>query len=74
MDILEKVFLLAVLKKEDEETLNDIVIKIEATGTFSMKEGKAILKKLKKEGYLENNVLTFKGTTAAKEAEAEFKM
>lgn len=74
LDILEKVFLLAVLKKETDETLNDIIIKIEATGSFSIREGKAILKKLKKENYIENGQLTFKGIQAGKLAEQEFKL
>ena len=74
LDLLEKVFLLAVLKKEEDEYLNDIVVKIEQTGSFSMKEGKAILKKLKKELYIEDGKLSFKGVEAAKKAEAEFKI
>ena len=37
MDINEKVLLLAILKKEDEESLNDIVLKLENTGLFSLK-------------------------------------
>ena len=35
MDIDEKVLLLGILKKESDETLNDIVIKLENTGMFS---------------------------------------
>jgi hypothetical protein len=40
MDINEKVLLLAILKKESVETLNDVVLKLENTGLFSLKEGK----------------------------------
>ena len=48
MDINEKVLLLAILKKESAETLNDVVLKLENTGLFSLKEGKRLLKNLKK--------------------------
>ena len=39
MDIVEKVLLLAILKKESDETLNDVVLKLENTNLFSLKEG-----------------------------------
>ena len=39
--------LLAILKKESAETLNDVVLKLENTGLFSLKEGKRLLKNLK---------------------------
>lgn len=74
MDINEKVFLLAVLKKENDETLNDIVIKLEENGLFTLKEGKKLLKKLKTEQYLSDTFLTLKGEIIAKKVEAEFKI
>lgn len=74
MDINEKVFLLAVLKKENDETLNDIVIKLEENGLFTLKEGKKLLKKLKTEQYLSDTFLTLKGEVIAKKVEAEFKI
>ena len=74
MDMNEKVFLLAVLKKESDETLNDIVIKLEANGLFSLKDGKKLLKKLKKEQYLTDSHLTLKGDVIAKKVEEEFKI
>jgi len=74
MDINEKVFLLAVLKKESDETLNDIVIKLEANGLFSLKDGKKLLKKLKKEEFVSDSFLTVKGQLKAKEVEQEFKI
>lgn len=74
MDINEKVFLLAVLKKESDETLNDIVIKLEENGLFTLKEGKKLLKKLKTEQYLSDTFLTLKGEVIAKKVEAEFKI
>lgn len=74
MDINEKVLLLAILKKESQESLNDIVLKLENTGLFSLKEGKRLLKKLKKEEFLSDSFLTLKGDAIAKNVEQEFKI
>ena len=74
MDINEKVLLLAILKKESNESLNDIVLKLENTGMFSLKEGKKLLKKLKNEQYINDSFLTFKGEAIAKNVEQEFKI
>lgn len=74
MDIDEKVLLLAILKKESNESLNDIVLKLEDTGMFSLKEGKKLLKKLKTEQYINDSFLTFKGEAIAKNVEQEFKI
>lgn len=74
MDINEKVLLLGILKKENDETLNDVVIKLENTGMFTLKEGKKLLKKLKTEGYLLDSSLSLKGDLAAKEVEKEFRI
>ncbi len=74
MDIEKKVFLLAILKKKDDENLNDIIMILEDAGVFSFKEGKKLLKELKKDGFIEGEELTFKGIEAAKDAELEFKL
>ena len=74
MDINEKIILLGILKKESDETLNDVIIKLENTGMFSLKEGKKLLKKLKTEGFVLDNTLSLKGDLAAKEVEKEFKI
>ncbi|CAM3574326.1 hypothetical protein [Arcobacter aquimarinus] len=74
MDINEKVLLLAILKKESNETLNDIVLKLEDTGLFSLKEGKKLLKKLKAEQFISDSFLTLKGEAIAKNVEQEFKI
>lgn len=74
MDINEKVLLLGILKKESDESLNDIVIKLENTGIFSLKEGKKLLKKLKTEGYVLDSSLSLKGDLAAKEVQKEFQL
>jgi oligoribonuclease NrnB/cAMP/cGMP phosphodiesterase (DHH superfamily) len=74
MDIIEKVLLLAILKKESDETLNDVVVTLENTNLFSLKEGKRLLKKLKSEEYISDSYLTFKGEAVAKNVEQEFKL
>lgn len=74
MDINEKVLLLAILKKDSDESLNDIVLKLEDNGLFSLKEGKRLLKKLKKEEFLSDSFLTLKGEAIAKNVEQEFKI
>jgi len=74
MDIIEKVLLLAILKKESNETLNDVVLTLENTNLFSLKEGKRLLKKLKSEEYLTDSYLTLKGEVVAKNVEQEFKI
>ena len=74
MDINEKVLLLGIYKKDDDETLNDIVLKLEASGLFSVKEGKKLLKKLKREEFINDTILTLKGQLIGKQVEAEFKI
>ncbi len=74
MDINEKVLLLAILKKEIDESLSDVVLKLENTGMFSLKEGKKLLKKLKSEEYISDSYLTLKGDVIAKNIEQEFKI
>ncbi len=74
MDINEKVLLLGIYKKEDNETLSDIVLKLEASGLFSLKDGKKLLKKLKKEEFVGDTILTLKGQLIGKQVEDEFKI
>jgi len=74
MDINEKILLLAILKKESDESLMDIVIKLEETGLFSLKEGKKLLKNLKKDECVSDSSLTLKGELIAKNVEQEFKI
>lgn len=74
MDIEVKVLLLAILKKETEETLNEVVLKLEEAQVFSLKEGKKNLKNLKNENYLSDNALSIKGMLVAQEIEKEFKI
>ncbi len=74
MDINEKILLLAILKKKDDETLMDVVSTLENTQLFTLKEGKKLLKKLKNEEFIIDGFLTLKGDLTAKEVEQEFKI
>lgn len=74
MEIESRVFLLAILKKKENESINDIIMILEDAGVFTYKEGKRVLKELKKEAYIEGEELTFKGVEKAKDAELEFKL
>jgi hypothetical protein len=68
------VLLLAILKKEHDETFNDVVLKLEQSHLFTLKEGKKLLKALKSDGFIVDNTLTLKGELEAKEIEKEFKI
>jgi hypothetical protein len=72
MDIESKVILLAILKKEDDESLNDIIFKLVESRVFDLKQGKKLLKKLKSENYISNGGLTMLGLTHANAALKEF--
>ena len=74
MDIEDKVLLLALLKKEAEEKLDDILMMLENSRVFTLKEGKKRARRLREAGFLQNGELTVKGEAAAKGAEAEFKL
>ena len=72
-NVVERVCLLAVMKKEPEETLADIQKMLVETGMFEMKECKKVFKMLNDEQYLSNDTLTMKGVMEAKLAEEMFK-
>lgn len=74
MDINKKVLLLAILKKDENENFIDIIVKLENTNLFSLKEGKKLLKELKKEEYISDSTLSLKGELEAKKIEEEFKI
>ncbi len=74
MDIEKKVLLLAIFKKNDKESINDILISLEEAKVFTFKKGKTYIKELKNDAFLVNNLLSFKGLTKAKEIDTEFKI
>lgn len=73
-DINKRVFLLAIFKKESDETLNEVTISLVNAGMFDLRGGKQILKELREAQYIVNDQLTIKGIAVATEAEAEFKL
>jgi hypothetical protein len=73
-DINKQVTLLAILKKEKDETINDILVKLENSRVYSLKEGKQILKEIKDEKLLKDGELTLLGLEKAKEAEKFFRL
>ncbi len=73
-NVVERVCLLALMKKEPDETLKDVQKMLVETGMFDMKECKDVFKMLKKEQYIsEDGGLTMKGVMEAKIAEEMFK-
>jgi len=72
-NVVERVCLLALMKKESEETLLDVQKMLVETGMFEMKECKKVFKMLKEEQYISNDTLTMKGVMEAKLAEEMFK-
>lgn len=75
MDMIEqRVLLLAIYKKEENESLNDIVAVMENSKVFTKKEGKKFLKNLKELHYVTDEGLTLVGIQKAKEIEMEFKV
>ena len=73
-DIIKRVFLLGILKKESGETLDEVTKALVNTGMFKIKEAKKVLKELEDNKYIVNGELSIKGLAIAKEAEAEFKL
>ena len=73
-ELNKKVLLLAILKKEEDETLIDVIKKMDNTKVFTLKQGKKYLKELKKEIFVSEDSLTMIGISKAKEVELEFKI
>ncbi len=74
MGIEEQVLLLGIYKRASDESIKDVVMKLEDTGMFTYKEGKKYLKSLKEDGYIQEDRLTVTGTQKAKEVEEGFKL
>jgi len=72
--IEKRVLLLGLYTREEDETLQDVLLKLEETGMFSLKEAKKLLRELKDEGYVAGNRLTLKGLERAKSVQDEFKL
>ena len=74
MDIEKKVLLLGILKKLEDENINDVLLRLEEAKVFTLKQGKSYLKELKSESLIVSNELSFKGLALAKDVEQEFKI
>lgn len=75
MDDLEKnVLLLAIYKKEEDESILDVVKKLANGGVFELKIGKKLLSELEREDAIIDDKLSFVGQMRAKSAEAMFRL
>ncbi|RUM70569.1 MAG: hypothetical protein DSZ07_02200 [Sulfurovum sp.] len=73
LDIIKKVFLLGVSKREEGENMQETLISLVNTGMFDMKEGKQVLKELRDAKYIVGDNLSMTGIIEADKAEKEFK-
>ena len=73
LDIEKRVFLLAIAKREEGESLDDVLDMLVRTGMFDLKEGKKVLQELKDEKYIVGENLSMTGVIEADKAEKEFK-
>jgi len=71
--LLEKVTLLAIYKKQADESLDDVIKILADTGMYEYSEGKALLSTLIDSGYIAGESLSLIGLNIAKRAEQEFK-
>ncbi len=69
-----RVLLLALYKKQDDESFNDVLGVMEESRVFTKKVGKKYLKFLKQENYITEDSFTMIGLEKAKEIEMEFKI
>ena len=74
LSIEERVFLLGIYTKGEDETLRDVLLSLANTGMFTPKDGKKVLKALQKKEYVIDGGLSFKGLAEAKKAKEEFSL
>jgi len=73
LEIEKRVFLLAIAKREEGESMDDVLAMLVETGMFDNKEGKRHLEALRKANYIVGENLTMTGVIEADKAEREFK-
>ena len=75
LDIIKRVFLLAVAKREDGESMQDTLESLVNTGMFEggMKEAKQTLEELRASTHIVGDNLSMLGVMVASQAEKEFK-
>ncbi len=69
-----RVLLLAIYKKQEDETFKDILKMMDNSKVFDLKTGKQYIKELKTLGFLTDDCITFLGIEEAKKVELEFKL
>jgi len=73
MDIFKKVFLLAIAKREEGESMEETMKSLVNTGMFDMSEAQKVLDELRAENYIVGDNLSMTGIVVANQAEQEFK-
>jgi len=73
MDIFKKVFLLAIAKREEAESMEETMKSLVNTGMFDMSEAQKVLDELRAENYIVGDNLSMTGVVVANQAEQEFK-
>ncbi len=75
LDIIKRVFLLAISKREEGESMKDTLESLVNTGMFEngMKEAKQTLSELREANYIVGDNLSMTGVIEADKAEKEFK-
>lgn len=66
--LLEQVVLLAILKKEPNESIDDVLKMLEESRAMSLAEGREIVTRLEQEEVIVGGKLTFLGIAMANEA------
>ena len=75
MDEMEqRVLLLGLYKKQNDETFNDVLLVMENSKVFTKKVGKQYLKNLQELNYITTDSFTMIGIQKAQEIEKEFKL
>jgi len=73
LNIIKRVFLLGVSKREEGETMDETLVSLVNTGMFDMKEAKEVLDELRDAKYIVGDNLSMTGVIQADKAEKEFK-
>ncbi|MDD3774649.1 MAG: hypothetical protein PHV08_01685 [Sulfurovaceae bacterium] len=73
-ELLEQVVLLALLHKEPDESVQDILAMLEESRAMTTAEGKEIISNLEKEGAIVDGKLSFIGMALANKAQEAFKL
>jgi hypothetical protein len=72
--LLEQVVLLAILKKEPNESIDDVLKMLEESRAMSLAEGREIVTRLEQEEAIVDGKLTFLGIAMANEAQRAFSL